>query len=443
MNIWVNSSTGNDTLNDGTEFYPYLTPTRAFADVPYEIRHKVKIRLTGNFTDWPKRINNRIDYEWDGALNIDASGNTFPVLAGPFTIQGLSDLGQNATDITVSGSPGWTTNQYYGRFIRFKSGVYNGLVMGIWKNDTNTIRTFWDAGNLSNGDTFEIVDCPVTVTLDHSVIFEGTNWEVGDVSYWANLQICGIKFVITPQTIEGHFKSMNPFSVLRQKAIITFCSIVDTRADSFLGIYYSQRSETNNAYVYTNPLFDDPLLHDWQTLTLNVIHNNYNPITYLQVGAIMEDSIVRNMQTRGVAWLQSGGSVSVFGGMCGQIYNKACDYAAVGGLVEQIGWSDDGIQVFNGYISINNVWIENAPVALRLKYNAFVRGFTLKGNTVSDNYACHVGDGCSFIIFFDTVTILGAVGAVKFEFDGSTHAAWPGAGVSYTDGAGSYVNRKP
>lgn len=167
LNIYV-SPTGSDAVGTGDEDSPYATPTRAFEDVPAVLNHNVHIRLAaGTYTDFPERLH--FSAGPSGQLMLEGTG-VEPVVAGPFTITSWNNLGQfgQYNEFNVAGA-GWTTDQFYGKWLKVTAGTAAGFRFPIYKNTSTQITTIGAApGTMTE---FTVVDPPVTILVDHPIEF--------------------------------------------------------------------------------------------------------------------------------------------------------------------------------------------------------------------------------------------------------------------------------
>jgi hypothetical protein len=176
MTIWL-SPTGNDTTGNGSQTAPYATFTRALADVPFVLRHTVRIKpLAGNYTGFPVYNNYRLE---GGRLLIDASFNAPNVYSG-FSNQliddnssgvpaGPSSLTRLMNRITVLGAP-YTANSLAGQWILFKTGLCAGKMIPIWKNTTNELWFGPVSPEFIPGDLFDIVNPAVLIAVPKTEI---------------------------------------------------------------------------------------------------------------------------------------------------------------------------------------------------------------------------------------------------------------------------------
>ena len=154
LNLWV-ATTGSDD-NAGSEQLPYRTAARALRDVPFRIDHNVHIRFQpGTHTSFPDYVYRRCSPS--GTLYLEGLGA--PVAsAGPFTVDAFAKPGNAYGTIEVTGA-GWTTDEFYDKWVRVTVGTYPGVYAPVFKNTTDTIFIPW--ASLGTVTEVEIVDGPL------------------------------------------------------------------------------------------------------------------------------------------------------------------------------------------------------------------------------------------------------------------------------------------
>lgn len=178
MNVYI-STTGNDTTGNGTQASPFATFGKAFDIIPYEIVHKINIRVAaGTYNSFPRTVRHEINS--DGQLVIEGLGDLIQV-AGPFTLTGATELvagGESlGWDITVSGA-GWGADDYTGKFIKYTNGdTMIDRCIPIFSNTTDTIRHLqtmtYSPDVPKAGSTFTIVEPTVKINIaDDNTVFD-------------------------------------------------------------------------------------------------------------------------------------------------------------------------------------------------------------------------------------------------------------------------------
>lgn len=444
--IYINSTTGSDDTGDGSIAAPFASFGRAFLDYPagMRIRHKIKIKpAAGDYSELPI-----LDYfyEENGGIIVDASGETYPVEAGPFTVSTVTPIGNPgpwgapplATDLQVSGSPGWSVDAYKDKFIHILTGNWAGYVLPIWKNDGDTIRLQRDVYTFVNGDTFNIVDCPVNVNATNIMYLGGSG---------KNLRTIGLRFdfLFSGVCFNLDVGARGPTSFKDAIAIFSFCKFVDKwDGDDFSRVLSLGNVDLNN-FPLAGSLLDNDKLEDWYAYALHLIsRDGAAPATPygLDISASGGSSISQVCCRRPIS-VAGGVNKTVGKVLCGGISTSGnSSYSLDTVFIEQIGFTTDGIIVFLSDIRIDAVHIAASGLPLRMFENNYVGASWFQGVT-SAAYALELDqNGYFYITSAANVTILGTSGAVKFVFDGSTHAAWPTTGNSHTDPAGNRVVTK-
>jgi len=188
------STTGNDKSGNGSIEKPYKTITKAYSVIPYELERDYTIKIAnGSYTDFPVLVNNKT-VTLEGQLVFDGYQNLIPVSATVYTISSITTIGNGYTarGLTSLGAT-WTIDSLYGKYVKITSTVpeANGCIYPIHSNtvDGIIIATGWYSP--VPGDTFQIMQVGVEVTLDHGVIFEVDSSIINDISSYGlfNLSI--------------------------------------------------------------------------------------------------------------------------------------------------------------------------------------------------------------------------------------------------------------
>jgi len=444
MDIYVDGTSGSDTTGDGSASAPFATFTKAFSVVPYVVKHVVTIRPTaGTYTDWPDLIAHRFD---GGTIVVDASGLTPTTLSGPHTIAAVTPLTQQAwswmyfgNDIQASGSPGWTPDAYRGKFALFANGPRANEMSAIFYNDTDEIRVGIDGGSpWQVGNTFSIVEQAVTISTNKRMHIRG-EWSSKPflglgLGYGAQFVIAGIKFT-------SSYASRSAYVLENIDIRTPFCSFVDTA-------FGSGTVEISTSYWN--------LAGPTGLLDQSGLEGSYSLATYVETDTLGNrsvqswDSNLKLITTRDQIFTL-GKATDITHCMCGECIVARADYAYLDTLyVEQQGYNGGGLNTEDGYMILYYAWVErgaqaaNTP-AMKVEGPATIYSYSLKGNASglgAGNYSLEVGRDGHFILKDGNTDILAPAGAIKFPFGGTTHATWPGAGVSWNDTAGSYVTRE-
>ncbi len=172
QNIYVNGSTGSDTDGNGSASRPFATIPRAFRDLPYEIKHKINIRIAaGSYSSFPCAPEHNVT--GNGQFVMEGLGTPI-VIAGPFTTTGVTDKGSNrGIDLAVSGA-GWTPDSFAEKFIRFTNTAgLQDRILPIHKNNADTIETISTnpCALPTVGTTFNIIEPSVKINIS-----DDTTW---------------------------------------------------------------------------------------------------------------------------------------------------------------------------------------------------------------------------------------------------------------------------
>jgi len=448
-NIYVDCDNGDDYAGNGSSSDPYKT--LAFLEsLPFTIKYKIHVRfkVAGNYTGFPAFFKHR--YIEDGKIIFDATGLSYPIVAGPFAIGTATNVASTpdlfgsyfGKDLQVTGTPGWSSDQYYGKFIHVLTGNWAGKVQPVWKNDSDTIRTFTEYYGYAPGDTFNIVDCPVTITCSYRVIVEGDSI-LDDELYmnthetpWGLEFFAGaIKFVATSAT--GGDRSFTFKSI---SAHLPFCSIVDSDKYVFLELFNSQ---LNWQSVLYEPTFDNPQIDDIGSVCTNILPSNGAVPTSDNTNVVMHNSEISGVVVRGriegIKSYDNAVTFSICGGLTFEYSNAMNAISAT--LIEQIGFSTIGF-LAAGHTKIYSCYFAACNQAIQARGRLTVS--YLMGNNTAGAYAIKAEEACIFYAKGGpvVVNILGATGAIQFTWDGSTQATWPASGNSYTTTGGDIIAMK-
>jgi hypothetical protein len=232
MNIYLDFTSGDDDSGDGSIGSPWKTFTRVFRDIQHlRIAHVIKIfPAADTYTDFPSYMD--LQFEPGGRIIIDGSVNSYPVVGGPYTIQSIFEVGNQTpsgyalgTQLTVTPTLPAASEPYFGKFMRFTSGNYNGKLVQIYTNRVygpSTIRTIADYYDFQIGDTFEVVDYPVKIVVDHPIVIKGNdlNQYLTTVNT-NNFMVGAVEFSIGNAGVLSHLFLEN------LNANFAFCRIID------------------------------------------------------------------------------------------------------------------------------------------------------------------------------------------------------------------------
>jgi hypothetical protein len=191
MDIYVDTSTGNDTTGNGRVSAPYATITKAYEAIPNTIKHRVRLLITaGTYTnDFPELIDNK--FEGNGSLAFIGVGVPSVVEAGPYTLTGSIDVGVTAGLKLSASAASWTTDAYYGKFIRMLSGTRANDAYPVLANDADDVWSTYYSSKPTTTDTFDIVKPAVTATasqITFSLADQSEMW----TSSWGNARVAVI-----------------------------------------------------------------------------------------------------------------------------------------------------------------------------------------------------------------------------------------------------------
>lgn len=446
VTLYLDSVAGSDD-NDGSQLKPLKTFTKAFRDIlTKDIKDIVKIKVkAGTYTDFPSQPEPKLS---GGRIIVDASGEIYPKLAGPFTINTVVGDGPAgpfgyslATKLTVSPDPSWTVDQYYGKHIHMLTGNAAGKVFPIFENASADIITYINLYNIQATDTFEIVDCPVTIQLDHNVIIktDTPNTKLYSLNQ-PNIIFAGIKFEIDTGSVYVPPLTFNDTSV-----VFTFCSLIDVyNADNESIPIFLNNSTVNFVPTPTNSL-DNAELEDWYAYSFAILP--LNGVAPTEGG--IDIAIVGNQASEGIASLMCRRQIYSDSGddnlqwlMCGgytNLYHYQSATPSKGSVllshvyIKQIGYNKKAMVFSAKKAIVEAVYIAKSDLPLDVFDGAFCKVWWLKGTNINNAYALEIESMSNvFLPDVSTVTILGSTGAIKFIFDNTTHVAWPTSGNFYS-----------
>lgn len=441
MDIYVNGTSGSDTTGDGSASAPFATFGKAFSVIPQVIKHVVTIRpAAGTYTSFPAFVE-RV-YQ-GGTIVIDASGVTPTSLSGPHTIAAVTPLTFLAwswmyfgNNVQAAAAPGWTPDDYRGKFALFSNGPWQDMMSCIFYNTTDTMRLGVDNGApwvVGNG--FSIVEPAVKVQVTHRVVFK--NNEVYDPFFGGlipQLVIAGVDF-------SSSYTSGAGFVFENIDVNLPFCSFKSSGNNScvfFKGVNL-------NASSIAGLLDQAGLENDFSKQTYIAGKTLGARSVLCDEGAYLQCLITRDQI------YSFGGMTGVYYSMCGECLLTGTHKCSVDLLyLEQQGYNGGGMFADDCPVILFTVWIERGAQAanspcFRISGSGNTFSWTFQGNAAglgAGNYSLEIREGGMFSLKDGTTTILAGAGAIKFNFGGTTHAAWPGSGVAFTDSAGSFVQRR-
>jgi hypothetical protein len=447
IDIYI-STTGSDTTGDGSQSTPYATFDRAFRDVQdKDIRHNVIIHpAAGTYTSFPNFLDLQITP--GGRLIIDASGETYPVTAGPFTVATVTGVGAQdiwgnelANDLQVSGAPGWSVDQFYGKYLHFTGGNWQDYVTPVWKNTSDTVRTIYDWHTFQAGDTFNIVTPPVVIDVNHSIHITGRkssqSIQIEDRPQFA---IVGCHFKVA-----ADYDYNAPLFFEELSAVFSFTTFQDKFDTDQYSIPVSIKTvEYNVAGIAAGVLAVDELGEQY-TFANHILSMNGALPTAAGIDLFVRDQNtgvaisafacrrrVFSSGNSGMNYALIGGHSTAFNGSIPQKFGGWESLYEI--FIEQIGWSGTALNIQGQVgLELNTVYIEAANLPVSCNNNSYCLATWLKGGTIGNAYALEINRGSQLVIpTVADVTILGTSGAVKFTFDGTTHATWPTTGNFYS-----------
>jgi hypothetical protein len=457
LNLYINGTTGSDLTGDGSSGAPYKTFNRAFQVLENKRNsYRVKIRpAAGVYTDFPEVVN--IDTDPGGQIVMDASGEAYPVVSGTHTIDSIAGVGvQNpfgnyeATDLTVSPDPGWTPDQFYGKFVHFKSGNYANRVLRVWKNSSDTIQVMMDLFTFQAGDTFDIVDAPVKIEVDHPIRFVGRRVADQTVDFFnPQLVIAGVEFEVDVGSTDSPPMSLHDIS-----AVMTYSKLVDMWNTDQYSIPLLLNGSKINLDFLASGVLDNTELEQFinysfiiQALAgtspaekgLDVVMYNSEYASGLG-GVACRRYVFLGGVSGYLSFCDVGGFVTFFDDSGVAPISSAAWLNVV--YIDQVDYDDIAIIATVANLDIIEAYIEKSGLPIYLAHNSYLQADWLHGNTINSQYAARIGPASSlFIPTAAYMTLLGTTGAIQWDFDGATVAAWPTAG-NFVQKVDSFVSTK-
>jgi hypothetical protein len=457
VTMHLDASTGNDLTGDGSSGAPYKTFTRAFQTLENKnISHVVKMKpAAGVYDEFPEE--SELPMTVNGQVVIDASGETYPVIVAGLAIGTIADVGPQdifgtalATELTPNAAPSWTVDQHIGKFAHFKTGAYANRVLPIWRNTATSIITDADYFGFQIGDTFDIVDAPVKIQVDHPIKIRGITIGENLTEFrFPELCMAGIEIECTTGD-----SSKSPLFLRGVSCVFNFCKLVDMwNADNFSIPLLLRDAKINLDFVPANT-FDNTELEEWLNYNFNIFSNAGAPPTAGGIDiATTESSIATGMNKvfcrRKIAALAP--SVPIFYTFCGGIttIGFAGVFAGTTGnlftdhvFVEQLNYDETAFYFSNFHVYFSATYIHKSGQPIELYDNGYVFAEWLHGGTINATHALKIGRASHLYIDVETdVTLLGTAGAINWVFDNTNVAAWPTAG-NFANKVDSYVSTK-
>ncbi len=460
LDLYIDGTAGDDLTGDGSSGAPYKTFTRAFQVLENkELGARVKMRpAAGVYDEFPENI----EYTpllTGGQIVIDASGETYPEVAGPFTIDTVTGVGpQNlfgfheATDLKVTGSPAWTPDQFYGKFIHVTSGAYSNKILNIWSNTADTVRVMLDLYTFSPGDTFNVVDCPVKIEVDHPIRFTGRKGGEQQTNFLEpQLVIAGVEFEVDTGTTDT-----SPMSISLTSAVFTYSKLVDMWAADNYSVCLTLNAAGLNLDFLEADTLDNTALEDWFNYSFQIQSLARTSPTEIGIDAVMYNTNYAGwfggtFCRRYVFAAGNSGyiSTSFVGGIATFFGPNNVSPIATGLLVsivyvEQVDYNAVALVISGANFSIIEAYIAKCGQPIDIGFNSYLHLDWLKADNTKINatYAALVRSASSIHIPVGAnVDVLGTSGAIEWDFDGATVAAWPTAG-NFVQKVDSFVSTK-
>jgi len=437
LDIYVNPTTGDNYSGDGSADSPYATITYAFSRVPKKIEHKVNVLIAaGTYSEFPYDLTHEIHK--GGQLTIQGQGDP-TVIYGPYTTTSWTNIVADGTtvahNINVAGAS-WTTDQFVGYFLRPTSGANSGRYYSIQSNDADKITLGLTSMPLAPTDTFEIVDLPVKLELNHGVDFhvETRGDESFPSFYGLSFGVTGIYFKIDGSTYYGFkFSGNQNNSYFNAVKFNSVWNAVEGTATINIG-----------NLIYPNEIKNTDMR------VTNMIYVNYITSTIFTETDLAPGSWKRSFEvSRGSCEIDY---VSVIGGFCAlngsylNVYH--CTASGLESYNSNVDLSesyfgrcfDDVIYVKSTSLHCQNIFIQDAVKSAFYAIRSKCRFSDIGGIAANiTKYGMHIGV-ISSVQIRDT-TLGGLLGDIHWDISGTT-VAYPAAGLSVTDSAGSFVVNK-
>ena len=453
IDIYISPS-GDDQTGDGTVGNPWATFTRAFQDIQLlRIAHVIKIfPAAGTYTAFPSYLD--LNFAPNGRVIIDGSINTYPVVGGPYTIQSIFPVGNAtpsgyslATQLTVAPTLPVASEPYFGKFMRFTSGNYNGKLLQIYTNRVygpDTIRTIADYFTFQIGDTFEVVDYPVKIVVDHSITIKANDLHRHLAVFSTNdFLISATEFSI------GGPNSYDNMFMENLNLDMSFCRIIDKHTlDDYNSVLWLSDTRLNKDLV-SSGLYTDSNLTDVYTsgLILTAKDGDTDPPKgndLACIGAATLNGINKVFSRR--HFVCAVPSLDVTSCFCAGITTRPGSFGQTKSTIYaldlylwQKAYNNTVLELSNCVFRAQTIYQEKGGLPLLCSDDSFFESFWWQGNT---NYitAMEIHRRSAVHIMQPTsrTQIQGTSYFVIWEFDNSNTASKPGDG-SFVQKADSFL----
>jgi len=445
--FYVDPTAGSDVTGLGTVERPFASLEFLGYSLPDRIEHEIRINLSaGDYTYFPDILLKNKIVKNGGRIIIDASGETYPLIAGTYTIAAVTNVGAVgpdgaalATDIQAVGAPGWAINGHSGNFIHFLDGACAGQVFGIFSNIADTVRIGVDWYGAAPGDTFNLVRCPARFLLTERQIIEGCTtlqdrtWPAlslgqEDSPFSPYLCICACEFSFSDDICCSTF--MEDIHLF-----LSFVKFTNTWVTNNSSWALTGNNILVNSCPIVNTTFQNAALTDWYMANFYSSTQN-NTIDVSTLGTRFTKSTLGNIITNHAMSLED---VAFYSALTLRIDSSGfCEFAYA--YFEQFPASQTAIKHYNNKLHILSAYFNNVAEAL-LMYNCDAELDWAQGAGLTANAAIYLFEGfCRvYVNTSASVTIIGTVNVYIFSFTGVGAAAWPGIGASVNDAHGCWI----
>jgi hypothetical protein len=421
--------TGSDTLGDGSASKPYATIDKAYSAVPKQVNHTVHIRVAaGTYSSFPNEIDNK--YGPNGQLTIDGGEPT--VDSGPHVITGLTNYGPFAVmqDITVAAA-GWTPDEFKNKFLKITVGVWPESMHHIISNTTDTIRIGAPQYAIVNGETFTVVEPPVTVNVGAGEKISVTGYNKASPKI-PRLGIGSINFVGTSgEFVADQAAACFPLCIFNLGTGAGKFQLKDSviSPDSnFGGMWIDQ------ANSFDNIMSTYPGYHPFNVICSNGATDEFE--------CILKNTVVRGIYVDGKILAIEEGSNGVH-----LSYGRARNVDwRVDGFITQLacdGGSGD-VMVFGtrGAVGVflSSTHVEEGSNAIYIWPSSSIMAYSI--STTSANITGHALKVDAFGTYMNkqNANPTGTTGDIQFFLGTPSTVAWPAAGAVATDSKGAFVS---
>ncbi len=460
MDIYLDDTAGLDTNNGKTVSTPFKTFTRVFEEFQdKQIGHVVKIHVVaGTYTAFPSYL--EFDFVPGGQIVIDGSNNTYPIIRSGNSIASFAGVGppnvfgnELSTELTVSPSFPPGPGQYYGLFMDFLTGNYAGKILPIHTSGeigSDTIHTMLDWYGFANGDTFNIVDCPVKIDVAHGITIKGNTAHKRVINTTSmHFVAAGVEF----KCGNAADASETPLFLENMSTAFPFCKLIDIYDVDEFGIPLILNDTKFNMDFFTSGTLFDSSLEDWLVNGTHVLARDAN---FLDASDDLDVLISNQSFNGGITRLfcrrkvfAVAQEVNILYSFVGGITNKSGNavYSNIKSTIKadnvaifQLFWSGTALDLSNCSFFCEAVYIVQSGQPVSLYDHSYFRSRWLHGGTISADRALKIGWCSKFHIDLPAsrTTILGTSGAIFWEFDESNTASWPNEG-NFIQKAASFV----